>query len=168
MNCVGHQSPGCGRIHGIVVEYKGLEYWTELGVTLERGILTASLLPTSSAITTSTGQQLPCAAPAAQIPVNDLCNSSRDRMATKAIWVLGSRRQRPSSIVIHLPGVSRRGIITPKAASAGTSSLLSRDGAKNIGQGGFAATTTDTRWPRNMSKPLQSVRGQLGGGRHRP
>lgn len=45
MNCIAHQSPGLWRHpQDRSVEYKDLEYWTDLAQILERGFLTVFLL----------------------------------------------------------------------------------------------------------------------------
>ncbi len=45
MNCIAHQSPGLWRHpQDRSIEYKDLEYWTDLAQILERGFLTVFLL----------------------------------------------------------------------------------------------------------------------------
>ena len=45
MNCIAHQSPGLWRHpQDRSVEYKDLEYWTDLAQILERGFLMVFLL----------------------------------------------------------------------------------------------------------------------------
>ncbi len=53
MNCIAHQSPGLWRHpQDRSVEYKDLEYWTDLAQILERGFLTVFLLQMYLAFTT--------------------------------------------------------------------------------------------------------------------
>ena len=165
MNCVGHQSPGLwAHPRDRSWQYKDLNTGRSLGSRSSAVFLTASLLPTSSAITTSTRAAIimRCTRQP-KFRSTILCNSSRRSPWRRSIWVLGSRRQRPSSILIHLPGVSRLRIITPKAASAGTSSLpISRAAPRISVRAVCAATTTDTRSPRNMSKSSTSCSRAAG------
>ncbi len=53
MNCIAHQSPGLWRHpQDRSVEYKDLEYWTDLAQILERGFLTVFLLQMCSVFMT--------------------------------------------------------------------------------------------------------------------
>src|ERR1700682_6051236 len=73
MNCVGHQSPGLwAHPRDRSWRYKDLEYWTELAVTLERGIFDGIFIADVLGVyDVYKGDAFNAIAQAAQIPVND-------------------------------------------------------------------------------------------------
>jgi FMN-dependent oxidoreductase (nitrilotriacetate monooxygenase family) len=73
MNCVGHQSPGLwAHPRDRSWQYKDLEYWTELAVTLERGLFDGIFIADVLGVyDVYKGDAFNAIAQAAQIPVND-------------------------------------------------------------------------------------------------
>ena len=73
MNCVGHQSPGLwAHPRDRSWQYKDLEYWTALGVTLERGIFDGIFIAdVIGYYDVYKGSNYHALHQAAQIPVND-------------------------------------------------------------------------------------------------
>jgi long-chain alkane monooxygenase len=73
MNCVGHQSPGLwAHPRDRSSQYKDLEYWTDLAITLERGIFDGIFIADVLGVyDVYKGDAFNAIAQAAQIPVND-------------------------------------------------------------------------------------------------
>ena len=140
MNCVGHQSPGVwAHPRDRSWQYKDLEYWTELGVTLERGIFDGIFIAdVIGYYDVYKGSNFHALHQAAQIPVNDpLQLVAPIAMATKhlGIGITASTSfehpytfaRRLSTADHHTKGRVGWNIVTSYLES----------GAKNIGQGGL-------------------------------
>jgi FMN-dependent oxidoreductase (nitrilotriacetate monooxygenase family) len=140
MNCVGHQSPGVwAHPRDRSWQYKDLEYWTELGVTLERGVFDGIFIAdVIGYYDVYKGNTYYALHQAAQIPVNDpLQLVAPIAMATKhpGIGITASTSfehpytfaRRLSTADHHTKGRVGWNIVTSYLES----------GAKNIGQGGL-------------------------------
>jgi long-chain alkane monooxygenase len=140
MNCVGHQSPGLwAHPRDRLWQYKDLEYWTELGVKLERGIFDGIFIAdVIGYYDVYKGSNYHALHQAAQIPVNDpLQLVAPIAMATKhlGIGITASTSfehpytfaRRLSTADHHTKGRVGWNIVTSYLES----------GAKNIGQGGL-------------------------------
>lgn len=140
MNCVGHQSPGLwAHPRDRSWQYKDLEYWTELGVTLERGIFDGIFIAdVIGYYDVYKGSNYHAIHQAAQIPVNDpLQLVAPIAMATKHLGIGIT-----ASTSFEHPYTFARRISTADHYSKGrfgwnivTSYLES--GAKNVGQLGL-------------------------------
>jgi FMN-dependent oxidoreductase (nitrilotriacetate monooxygenase family) len=140
MNCVGHQSPGLwAHPRDRSSEYKDLDYWTELGRTLERGIFDGIFIAdVIGYYDVYKGSNYHAIEQAAQIPVNDpLQLVAPIAMATKHLGIGFT-----ASTSFEHPYTFARRLATADHHSKGrvgwnivTSYLES--GAKNIGQGGL-------------------------------
>lgn len=104
MNCIAHQSPGLWRHpQDRSVEYKDLEYWTDLAQILERGffdgIFIADVLGIYDVYHQSAEHAL---TGAVQVPVNDPLQIVRRWRQSQSTWALASRLLFPLSILILL------------------------------------------------------------------
>jgi hypothetical protein len=109
MNCVAHQSPGLWtHPRDRSWQYKDVEYWTELAATLERGIFDGIFIAdVIGYYDVYKGSNYHAIQQAAQIPVNDRCNSPCRSRWRRNISASASRRRPLSSIPIRSPGASR-------------------------------------------------------------
>jgi long-chain alkane monooxygenase len=140
MNCVAHQSPGLwAHPRDRSWQYKDVEYWTELGVTLERGIFDGIFIAdVIGYYDVYKGSNYHAIEQAAQIPVNDpLQLAVPISMATKRLGIGIT-----ASTSFEHPYTFARRLSTADHLTKGrigwnivTSYLES--GAKNIGQGGL-------------------------------
>jgi long-chain alkane monooxygenase len=140
MNCVGHQSPGLwAHPRDRSWQYKDLEYWTELGVKLERGIFDGIFIAdVIGYYDVYKGSNYHALHQAAQIPVNDpLQLVAPIAMATKHLGIgitASTSFEHPYTFARRLSTADHH---TKGRAGWNIVTSFLESGAKNIGQGGL-------------------------------